>query len=279
MSMQETESAIREANASGRRPVLFVHGLWLHTSSWGAWVDHFREAGYAPLAPGWPGFPDTVEECNQRPELIAGKGVNEVTAHYTGIAGRLSQKPVAVGHSFGGLIVQKLLGEEAVAAAVALDPAPIKGVLPLAFSQLRSAFPVLKNPLNVNKAVPLTRKQFRYAFGNTVSEAESDALYQRWAIPAPGKPLFSGAVANFNPNSPTKVNTRNATRGPLLLTSGGKDHVIPPVTVKVTQWLYRKSPAITERIDFPDRGHSLGIDSRWQEVADKCLAWLRKQGF
>lgn len=151
-------------------------------------------------------------------------------------------------------------------------------MLPLPFSQLRSAFPVLRNPLNVNKAVPLTRKQFRYAFGNTLSEAESDALYGRWAIPAPGKPLFSGAVANFNPNSPTKVNTRNATRGPLLLTSGGKDHVIPPVTVKVTQWLYRKSPAITERIDFPDRGHSLGIDAGWREVADKCLAWLRKQG-
>ncbi len=210
--------------AQAATPVLFVHGLWLHADSWGAWVERFREAGYAPIAPGWPGDAGTVRETREHPERVAGSGVNEVVAHYAKIIEGLGAKPILIGHSFGGLVVQRLLGEDAAAAAVALDAAPIKGVIFLPPSALRVASVALRNPANRKRAVALDRKQFRYGFGNALSESESDDLFERWTIPSPGKPLFEAALGNFSANSPVKVNTENSTRGPLLLTAGGKDH-------------------------------------------------------
>jgi non-heme chloroperoxidase len=257
-------------------PVIFVHGLWLHADSWGPWVDLFREAGYVPVAPGWPGDASTIEETRKQPERVAGHGIDDVVEHYAEIIGGLESKPIVIGHSFGGLIVQRLLGQDIAAAAVAIDPAPVKGVIYLPPSALRVASIALRNPANRTRAVALTPKQFRYGFGNAVSEAESNELYERWTIPSPGKPLFEAASANLSPRSPAKVNTDNATRGPLLLTSGGKDHTVPPAIVKATRKQYRKSPAVTDLKEFPDRGHSLTIDKGWREVADTALAWLKE---
>jgi non-heme chloroperoxidase len=258
-------------------PVLFVHGLWLHADSWGAWVDRFREEGYVPTAPGWPGDAATIEETRKQPERVAGHGINDVVEHYARIIGALPAKPVVIGHSFGGLIVQRLLAQDLAAAAVAIDPAPIKGIVFLPPSALRVASIALKNPANKKRAVALTAKQFRYGFGNAISAAESAELYERWTIPSPGKPLFEAASANFSPHSPAKVNTDNASRGPLLLTAGGKDHTVPPGIVKATHKLYGKSPAVTDYKEFPDRGHSLALDSGWHEVADSVLAWLKER--
>jgi pimeloyl-ACP methyl ester carboxylesterase len=184
---------------------------------------------------------------------------------------------VLIGHSFGGMIAEKLLGEDQGAGAVAIDAAQIKGVLPLPLSALHSTLPVFRNPANKHKAVSLTADQFRYSFGNAVSQEESDELYQRWAIPAPGRPLFEAAAANFELHSPAKVNTGNENRGPLLLVTGGRDHTVPEVITKATLKQYRRSDAITELTEFPDRGHSLTIDSGWRAVADQCLAWLGQQ--
>ena len=258
-------------------PVIFIHGLWLHASSWSPWVDLFAREGYQPLAPGWPGDSPTVEESRENPESIADHGVDDVVDHYAAIIADLPASPILVGHSFGGMIAQKLLGQDLAAAAVAIDAAQIKGDLPLPLSALRATLPVFKNPANKHKAVTLTAEQFRYAFGNALSEEESDALYQRWTIPAPGRPLFEAATANFNPHASTKVDTRNNARGPLLLVSGGKDHTVPESVVKATAAQYRHSEAVTDLIDFPDRGHSLTIDSGWQAVADTALDWLRQQ--
>ncbi len=255
-------------------PVVFVHGLWLPADSWGAWIALFREAGYAPTAPGWPGDATTIAETRSNPERVAGHGIDDIVEHYAQSIRELGSKPIVIGHSFGGLVVQRLLGQDLAVAAVAIDPAPIKGVMFLPPSALRVASVALRNPANRKRAVALSAKQFRYSFGNALSEAESNELYERWAIPSPGKPLFEAAIANLAPQSPAKVNTANATRGPLLITAGGKDHTVPAAISKQTLNLYRKSPAVTELKEFPDRGHSLALDSGWREVADTALAWL-----
>jgi pimeloyl-ACP methyl ester carboxylesterase len=258
-------------------PVVFIHGLWLHSASWQPWIDLFREEGFEPSAPGWPGDPDTVEEARQNPESIADHGIDDVVEHYAALIAQLPVRPVLVGHSFGGTIAQKLLGQDRAAAAVAIDAAQIKGVLPLPLSALRATLPVFTNPANRHRSVSLTVEQFHFAFGNAVSEEESADLYRRWTIPAPGKPLYEAAAANFNPHSPAKVDTENSGRGPLLLMSGGKDHTVPESVTRATLKQYRHSDAVTDFLVFPDRGHSLTIDSGWREVADATLAWLRRQ--
>jgi pimeloyl-ACP methyl ester carboxylesterase len=256
-------------------PAIFIHGLWLHATSWNPWIDLFRQAGYAPSAPGWPGEPDTVGEARANPASLADHGIDDVVAHYAKIIAGLDRSPILIGHSFGGMIAQKLLGQNLAAAAVAIDAAQIKGVLPLPLSALRATLPVFRNPTNKHKAVSLTAEQFRYAFGNAISEQESQELFERWAIPAPGKPLFEAAAANFNPHSPAKVDTANDTRGPLLLIMGGRDHTVPESVTRATLKQYRHSDAVTDIQDFPDRAHSLTVDRGWRDVADTCLSWLR----
>lgn len=259
------------------RSVVFVHGLWLHADSWTPWVERFSAAGYSPTAPGWPGTGASVEETRRNSEAVAGYGIGDVVDHYARIVKSLDTKPIVIGHSFGGLIAQRLLAADLAAAAVAIDPAPIKGVIFLPPSALRVASVALRNPANSKRAVSLTEKQFRYGFANAVSQEESKDLYKRWAIPTPGKPLFEAASANLSRNSPAKVDTRNASRGPLLVTAGGKDRTVPKAVSRATVKLYRHSPAVTELREFPDRGHSLTIDNGWPEVADAALAWLSER--
>ena len=261
-----------------RTPVVFIHGLWLHATSWAPWLELFRQAGYEPIAPGWPGIPDTVELARANPDSIADHGIEDVTRHYASIIDGLPERPILVGHSFGGMIAEKLLGEDYGAAAVAIDAAQIKGVLPLPLSALHSTLPVFKNPANKHKAVSLTAEQFRYSFGNAIPEDESNELYERWAIPAPGRPLFEAAAANFSLHSPDKVNTGNEGRGPLLLVMGGRDHTVPEAITKSTLKQYRHSSAVTDLEEFSDRGHSLTIDAGWSAVAELSLAWLSKHG-
>lgn len=257
-----------------RRPAVFIHGLWLHATSWTPWLDLFRAAGYEPVAPGWPNEPATVEEARQNPDLVANLSIDEVTDHFAEIIATLAAPPVIVGHSFGGLITEKLLGQGIGAAGVAIDPAQIKGVLPLPLAQLRAGLPALGNPANLHKAVSLTRSEFRFGFGNALTEQESDALYEKWTIPSPARPLFQAAAANFVLHSQAKVDTGNETRGPLLLISGTADHTVPDVVTRSTFKQYRDSTAVTELRQFEGRGHSLTVDSGWREVADAVLAWL-----
>src|SRR6476620_171172 len=222
-----TEEEIDQANASGRKAVVFIHGLWLLPSSWDRWTTVFEEAGYTALTPGWPDDPETVEEANAHPEVFAGKSVGQVADHYSAVIGKLTKKPAVIGHSFGGLLTQIVAGRGLSAASVAIDPAPFRGVLPLPISALRAGSPVLGNPANRGRAVPLTYEQFRYSFANAVDEDEARQLYDTYAVPAPGKPLFQAAAANLNPWTEAKVDTRNPDRGPMLVVSGEKDHTVP----------------------------------------------------
>ncbi|MGZ0153600.1 alpha/beta hydrolase [Kribbella sp. WER1] len=256
------------------RPVVFIHGLWLHASSWQPWIDHFTAAGYQPIAPGWPHEAATVEEARANPDAVADLSIDDVVDHFAAVIADLDD-PILIGHSFGGLFAEKLLGQGHGAAAVAIDPAQIKGVLPLPLAQLRSGLPALGNPANLHRSVTLTDKEFRYGFGNALSEEESAELFRRWTIPSPARPLFQAAAANFVMHAQAAVDTANSERGPLLLISGTADHTVPDVVTRSTFKQYRDSTAVTELKQFEGRGHSLTIDSGWQEVADAVLDWLK----
>jgi pimeloyl-ACP methyl ester carboxylesterase len=265
-------------NNTTKIPIVFVHGLWLHAESWNPWIEFFHENGYDAIAASWPGDAETTKATRQNADAVAGYGVTEIADYIAKQIEKLDRKPILIGHSFGGILVQNLLGRDLAAAAIAIDSAPPKGVPELPLSALKSAFPVLSNPLNFWRAVSLTEQQFRFGFTNAVSEQEAKELYAKYAMPAPGRPLFQAATATFNPNSATKVNVANATRGPLLLISGADDNTVPPVMVKSALNLYhRKSKAVTEFKEFAHRGHSLVLDSGWREIAEYSLDWLQSQ--
>ena len=267
---------IDRANATGLQPVVFVHGLWLLPSSWDRWATMFEDAGFTAVKPGWPDDPETVSEAKAHPEVFAGKKVGQVADHIDSVIHRLNKKPAVIGHSFGGLLTQIIAGRGLSAASVAIDPAPFRGVLPLPISSLKSASPVLQNPANWNKAIPLTYEQFRYAFANAVSEAEAKELYETFAVPAPGAPLFQAAVANVNPWTEVKVNTVNPERGPLLIISGEKDHTVPWAIANASYKRQKRNSGVTEIKEIPDRGHALTIDNGWKEVADTALAFIKR---
>jgi pimeloyl-ACP methyl ester carboxylesterase len=267
---------IERANASGRTPVVFIHGLWLLPSSWDRWAAMFEQAGYAPVAPGWPDDPATVAEANAHPEVFARKSVGQVADHLAGVIGKLKKKPAVIGHSFGGLLTQIMAGRGLSAASVAIDPAPFRGVLPLPFSALKAASPVLLNPANRNRAVTLTFEQFRFAFANAVSEDEARELHKTFHVAAPGLPLFQAAFANLNPGAETKVDTTTPNRGPLLIISGEKDNTVPWAIANASFKKQRRNQGVTEIVEIPNRGHSLVIDTGWPEVADKTLAFVKR---
>jgi non-heme chloroperoxidase len=267
---------IERANASGLQPVVFIHGLWLLSSSWDRWAAVFEEAGYAAVSPGWPDDPATVDEANEHPEVFANKTVGDVADHYGEIIEMLDRKPAVIGHSFGGLLTQIIAGRGLSAASVAVDPAPFRGVLPLPISALKSSSPVLGNPANYHRAVPLSYEQFRFAFANAVSEEEAKELYDAFAVPASGAPLFQAASANLNPWTEAKVDTKNPERGPLLIVSGEKDHTVPWAIANASYKRQARNESVTEIVEMPNRGHALTIDSGWREVADTALAFVKR---
>ena len=274
--MSSVQDQVAEANASGRVPVVFIHGLWLLPSSWDRWAGLFGEAGYAPVSPGWPDDPDTVAEAAADPDVFANKTIGQVADHYSAVIGTLTRKPAVIGHSFGGLLAQIIAGRGQAAVTVAVDAAPFRGVLPLPLSALRAASPVLANPANRHRAVPLTFEQFRYAFANAVGEDEARRLYAEFAVPAPGAPLFQAATANLNPRTEARVDTANPDRGPLLLISGERDHTVPGAISRAEFKRQQHNPGVTEFAEIAGRGHSLTIDDGWAEVAGTALEFVKR---
>ncbi len=253
-----------------------MHGLWLLPSSWERWAELFEHAGYASLTPGWPDDPATVEEAKEHSEVFAGKSIGEVADHFEEVIEGLTKKPVVVGHSFGGLLTEILAGRGLSSASVAISPAPFRGVLPLPISALRSASPVLRNPANKHRAVPLTYEQFRYAFPNAVDEDQAKRLYEQFCVPAPGEPIFQAAAANLNPWSEAKVDSKNPDRGPMLIIAGGKDHTVP-VSISKSSFKHEEdNEGVTEMIEMADRGHALVIDDNCQEVAETALKFVER---
>lgn len=270
---------VAAANASGRQPIVFVHGLWLLHSSWDAWKAHVEERGYAAVAVDWPGDEAGVEAAHAHPDTLAGTSVRDVADHVQEVIEGLDRKPVVIGHSFGGLLVQILAGRGLAAGTVSIDPAPSQGVLPLPYSSLKGAFPVLGNPLNYGRTVTLTFDEFRFGFANAVSEEEARELYARFHTPAPGRPLFQAATANLNPWARTKATKKNADRGPLLVVTGEDDNIVPFAMANAAFKKQRRNRHhATEIVEIPGVGHSLVIDSHWREVADAALDFLGRHG-
>jgi pimeloyl-ACP methyl ester carboxylesterase len=273
---EQDDVQVARANESGRVPAVFIHGLWLLPSSWDRWAALFEEAGYTALTPRWPDDPDTVAEANANPEAFAGKTIGQVADHFSSVIEQLERKPAVIGHSFGGLLAQIIAGRGLAAASVAIDAAPFRGVLPLPISSLKSAKPVLGNPLNRHRAVPLTYDQFRFGFANAVEEDEAKALYEEFAVPASGAPLFQAATANLNPWTEAKVDSENPERGPLLLISGETDNTVPWAIVHASFEKQKRNPGVTEVVQIPNRGHALTIDSGWREVATTALEFVKR---
>jgi pimeloyl-ACP methyl ester carboxylesterase len=259
-------------------PLVFIHGPWIHARSWQPWQDYFRAQGYATYAPGWPGENDDVEQTRAHPEAVADVGVDDVVTHYGALIDGLAATPILVGHSFGGMVAEKLLGRDRAVAAIAIDAPRIKGVLQAPLWAIRAALPVLKNPANHYRAISMTREQFRYGFAHAVGAPESDELFGRWTIPAPGRPLLEMDLTSFTDDSPDAVANDHPDRGPLLLVMVGRDSAVPEAITRATYGVYGASTAVTDFMEFEDRSHSLTIDAGWPEVADACLVWLEKQG-
>jgi len=267
---------VETANAGGRTPVVFIHGLWLLASSWRRWADLFEQAGYAPVLAEWPDDPATVEEARANPDAFAGKTVGQVADHMADVIGALNEKPAVVGHSFGGLIAQILAGRGLSVASVAIDPAPFRGVLPLPLAAIRTTLPALRNPLNRGRALTLSFDQFRYGWANAVGAEEARQLHETFHVAAPCAPIFQAAMANLNPATDVQVDSRNRERGPLLIFTGEKDHAVPPAMSNAAYKKQQRNPGVTELVEMPDRDHSLVIDSRWREVADKSLEFVKR---
>jgi pimeloyl-ACP methyl ester carboxylesterase len=273
---KDEQGQVDRANESGKIPVVFVHGLWLLSSSWDRWTKVFEDAGYCAVCPGWPDDPDTVAEANAHPEVFARKSVGQIADHSQAVIGLLDRKPAVIGHSFGGLLTQILAGRGVAAVSVAIDPAPFRGVLPLPVSSLRSSSAVLRNPANRHRAVPLTYEQFRYSFANALSDNEAKSLYEEFAVPGSGAPIFQAAAANLNPWTEAKVDSKNPDRGPQLIVSGELDHTVPWAIANASYKREKRNPGVTEIVEIKGRGHSLTIDSGWREVADTALGFVQR---
>jgi non-heme chloroperoxidase len=267
---------IEQANASGRTPVVFIHGLWVLASSWANWADLFEEAGYAAVTPVWPDDPDTVEQARANPDVFAKKTLGQIADHTAEVIGKLNKKPAVMGHSTGGLLTQMIADRGLSAASVAIDPGPFRGVLPLPISALRSAMPVLKNPLNRGRAVTLTLDEFKYGWANALDDAEAKQLYETYHVAAPGAALMQMANANLNPFTEAKIDPKNPDRGPLLIINGEKDHTVPWAIANASFKRQQRNQAVTEIVELPNRGHALTIDSGWREVAETALAFVQR---
>lgn len=267
---------VDQANASGRTPVVFIHGLWLLPSSWDRWAQLFEEAGYAAVTASWPDDPETVEEARANPDVFAKKTIGQVADHTAEVIGALNRKPAVMGHSTGGLLAQIIAGRGLSAATVAIDPGPFRGVLPLPVSTLKSSLPVLRNPLNRGRAITLTLDQFKYGWANALDDEEAKQLYDTYHVATPGVALMQMANANINPWTEAKVDTLNPDRGPLLIIEGERDHTVAWAIANASFKRQRRNEGVTEIKKIPNRGHSLTIDSGWREVADTALAFVKR---
>ncbi len=267
---------VAAANASGKRPVVLLPGIWLLDSSWAHWMTYFEEAGYAGLSPGWPRDASAAAQGNGgTPAAADTDGV--VAGYQQAVIERLVRTPAVIGFSFGGLLAQVLAGRGLSAVTVAVAPSSARGVLPLPTYALA---PAAARPADRDEggdwlqAVALPFDQFRLGYGNAISLAEAKELYDRYHLGAAGIPIGAAALAGLSSRRKLKPDRANPARGPLLIIAGGRDHQVPWATASA---IFRKqsgNAGVTEIAEIAGRGHTLTIDSGWHEVAQLCLNFI-----
>ena len=255
--------------------IVLVHGLWVTPRSWEHWVSHYEAKGFRVLTPAYPGFEIEVEALRENPQVIADCDITATIDHLADVVRGVENPPIIMGHSFGGALTQMLLYRGLGAAGVVIDSAPTEGVRVTPPSQVKSLFPALSSPANIHKAVGFTEKQFHYAFTNTLDEQAAKEAYDRYAIAAPGRWVWTyGLIANFKPgHQETWVDYDKADRAPLLFIGGGEDNIMPPSVNKANAHKYHKSGTVTEYVEFPARSHWTCAEPGWEEVADRALDW------
>jgi pimeloyl-ACP methyl ester carboxylesterase len=257
--------------------ILLIHGLWMTPRSWQKWVERYEDKGYHVLAPAYPGLEVEVEALREDPSPIEVLIVPAVVEHLEELLDGLEKPPIIMGHSFGGTFTQILLDHGYGAAGVAIDSVPTEGIRVVPVSQIRASFPVLRNPANRHRAVGFTPEQFHYAFTNTLSREDSDEVYERYHVPAPGRFVWDGVLANFTPgHQDTYVNFRNEDRAPLLFIAGGEDNLMPPSVNESNAKHYRHAKAVTDYKEFPGQSHYTVGQDGWEEVADYGLEWAEE---
>jgi pimeloyl-ACP methyl ester carboxylesterase len=253
--------------------IVLIHGFWVTPRSWEHWITHYQGRGFRVLAPGYPGFEVEVEALNADPTPIEQVTVPAIIEHLESVVSELDAPPILIGHSAGGVFTQILLDHGFGAAGVAINSAPTEGVKVVPLSQVRAAFPVLKNPANRHKAVGLTPEQWRYAFANTFSEEESLRLYERYHVPASGSIFWGSALANIHPGKDDNwVDYHNERRAPLLFISGSEDHLMPPKIQRSNAKHYKAAGTVTEIKEY-EGPHLLPAQDGWEEIADYALDW------
>lgn len=254
--------------------IVLIHGFWVTPRSWEHWIPRYEARGYHVVAPAYPGFDVEVEALNADPSAVERLTVPAIIAHLEAVISNLDKPPIIMGHSAGGAFTQILLDHGFGAAGVAINSAPTEGVVAAPWSQLRSTFPVLKNPANRHRAVGFTHDQWHYAFTNTFTAEESRALYERYHVPASGKILFGSVLANLQPgHQDTWVNYKNDSRAPLLFISGGEDHLMPPKIQRSNAKHYKSKTTLTEVKEFEGFSHLLPAQAGWETIADFALDW------
>jgi pimeloyl-ACP methyl ester carboxylesterase len=262
-----------DTSATAPDTIVLIHGFWVTPRSWEDWITHYEGRGYRVIAPAYPRFEVEVEALNADPSPIEALTVPAIVDHLESVVGELDRPPIIMGHSAGGVFTQILLDHGFGAVGVAINSAPTEGVKVVPLSQLRAAFPVLRNPANRHRAVGFTYDQWRYAFTNTFSEQESRRLYERYHVPASGRIFWGTALANVRPGRDDNwVDYHNAARVPLLFISGREDHLMPPKVQQSNAKHYKAPGTITEVTEF-DGPHLLPARDGWEDVADYALSW------
>ncbi len=260
--------------ATNRTPLMLIHGAWLSSASWENFAVYFDGRGFDVSAPEWPRKQGDVEELREASEEIKGLGLTEIVDYYEVQIRALSEPPVLIGHSFGGLIVELLLDRGLSRTGVAMSPAPPKGILVLPFSSLKAAAPALAHPSRWHGVVPLTLEEFTFGFVNTFSPEDAAAAYERYAVPETGQIFYEAGFANFHLHPPTEVHFKKGDRAPLLIVGAEKDNTVPASLAKKQYDKYEGSGARTEYIEFPGRPHLMMVAEGWEEIAARIGSWL-----